>query len=80
MVDVEAAVDAMSATERRIQAGAGEGQRGGKRYRNTETMEPEESAAVSPRGVSRAENILKLVPSTLRHNHDNRQDQHLTEH
>ena len=47
---------------------------------NTETMEPEESAAVSPRGVSRAENILKLVPSTLRHNHDNRQDQHLTEH
>ena len=29
MVDVEAAVDAMSATERRIQAGAGEGQRGG---------------------------------------------------
>ena len=47
---------------------------------NTETMEPEESAAVSPRGVSRAENILKLVPSTLRHNHDIRQDQHLTEH
>ena len=66
MVDVEAAVDAMPATERRNQAVAGEGQRGGKRCRNTETMEPEESAAVSPRGVSRAENILKLVPSTLR--------------
>ena len=65
MVDVEAAGDALPATERTDPAVAGEGQRR-RRCRKTETMEPEESAAISPRGVSRAEDILKLAPSTLR--------------
>ena len=65
MVDVEAAVDALLATERRNPGVAGEEQRGRKRCQNTETVGPEESAAISLRGVSRAEDILQLVPSTL---------------
>ena len=66
MVDLEAAAHALLATERRNPAVARDEQGGRKRCRNTEVMEPEESAAISPRRVSRAEDILKLVPSTLR--------------
>ena len=66
MVDVDAAVDALLAVERRNLAAAEEEQRGRKIFRNTEAMEPQESAAISLRDVSRAEDILKLVPSTLR--------------
>ena len=65
MVDVEAVVNALLATERRNTGVAGEEQRGRKKCRNTEATGPEESTAISPRGVSRAEEILKLVSSTL---------------
>ena len=65
MVDVEAAVDALPATERRHPAVARVEQRGRKRSRNAEATEPEEPTAISLRGVSRAEDISKLVPSKL---------------
>ena len=65
MVDVEAVGDALLATERRKPTVAREEQRGGETCRNTEATELEESAAISLRGVSRTEDIHKLVPSTL---------------
>ena len=65
MVDMEAAVDELHATERRNPAVAREGQRGRKSCRNTEAMEPEASAAISLSGLSRAEDTSKLVRSRL---------------
>ena len=66
MVDVETAVDAPLATERRHPAVARDEQKGRKRCRNTEAMELEESAAISLGGVSHAEHISELVPARLR--------------
>ena len=66
MVDVDAADDALLAAERRNLAVAEKEQRGRERCRNTEAMVPQESAAISLGNVSRAEDILKLVPSRLR--------------
>ena len=74
MVDVKAAVDVLIATERRNPAVAREEQRGRKRCRNADATEPEESAAISPRGVSRAEDTSMLVRSELRAGQESAKD------
>ena len=66
MVDVDAALDAQLAAERRSPAVAEEGQRQRKISWNALAMLPEESAAISLRGVSCAEDMIKLVPSRIR--------------
>ena len=65
MVDVEAAVDTLPATALRNPGVAGKEQRGKWRHQNTGMVGPEESDAISLRGVYRAEDRLDLVPSTV---------------